>query len=107
MEPWCIRIVLNGSRTTVIPDSKVYEAYMGPTWGQQDPGGPHVGPMNLAIRDLSGISSPLPSASYMRQGTGSTLVQVMACRLFGAKPLPEPMLLYCQSYPKEHISVKF
>ena len=22
---------------------------MGPTWGQQDPGGPHVGPMNLAI----------------------------------------------------------
>ena len=24
------------------------------------------------------------------------LVQVMACRLFGAKPLPEPMLAYCQ-----------
>ena len=23
---------------------------MGPTWGRQDPGGPHVGPMNLAIR---------------------------------------------------------
>ena len=22
---------------------------MGPTWGRQDPGGPHVGPMNLAI----------------------------------------------------------
>ena len=22
---------------------------MGPIWGQQDPGGPHVGPMNLAI----------------------------------------------------------
>ena len=21
---------------------------MGPTWGRQDPGGPHVGPMNLA-----------------------------------------------------------
>ena len=28
----------------------------------------------------------------MRQWTGSALVQVMACRLFGAKPLPEPML---------------
>ena len=26
----------------------------------------------------------------------SALVQVMACRLFGAKPLPEPMLAYCQ-----------
>ena len=22
---------------------------MGPTWDQQDPGGPHVGPMNFAI----------------------------------------------------------
>ena len=32
-----------------IPDSKVYRANMGPTWGLQDPCGPHVGPMNLAI----------------------------------------------------------
>ena len=31
--------------------------------------------------------------------TGSVLVQVMACRLFGAKPLPEPMLVYCQLVP--------
>ena len=31
--------------------------------------------------------------------TGSALVQVMACRLFGAKPLPEPMLEYCQLDP--------
>ena len=31
------------------PDSKVHWAHMGPTWGRQDPGGPHVGPMNLAI----------------------------------------------------------
>ena len=32
--------------------SKVREAYMGPTWGRQDPGGPHVGTMNLVIRDV-------------------------------------------------------
>ena len=31
------------------PDSKVHGANMGPTWGRQDPGGPHVGPMNFAI----------------------------------------------------------
>ena len=31
------------------PVSKVHGANMGPTWGRQDPGGPHVGPMNLAI----------------------------------------------------------
>ena len=31
------------------PNSKVHGAHMGPTWGQQDPGGPHVGHVNLAI----------------------------------------------------------
>ena len=31
------------------PDSKVHGANMGPTWGRQDPDGPHVGHMNLAI----------------------------------------------------------
>ena len=31
------------------PDSKVSGAKMGPIWGRQDPGGPHVGPMNFAI----------------------------------------------------------
>ena len=25
---------------------------MGPIWGRQDPGGPHVGHMNFAIRDI-------------------------------------------------------
>ena len=30
-------------------DSKIHGAYMGPIWGRQDPGGPHVGPMNFAI----------------------------------------------------------
>ena len=31
------------------PDSKVHGANMGSIWGRQDPGEPHVGPMNLAI----------------------------------------------------------
>ena len=48
-----------------------------------------------------------PSAAYLRQGTGSTLVQEMACRLVGAKPFPEPMLTYCQYDPLEINSVKF
>ena len=30
-------------------DSKVHGANMGHIWGQQDPGGPHVGPTNLVI----------------------------------------------------------
>ena len=53
-------------------------------------------------------SSP-PSATCMRQWTESAVVQVMTCAIsltvtwpidktvlvFGAKPLPEPMLTYC------------
>ena len=31
------------------PELKVHGANMGPIWGWQDPGGPHVSPMNLAI----------------------------------------------------------
>ena len=31
------------------PDSKVHGANKGPIWGRQDPGGPHVGPMNFFI----------------------------------------------------------
>ena len=35
-----------------IPDSKVHGANMGPIWGRQDSGGPHVGLMNFAVLDV-------------------------------------------------------
>ena len=31
------------------PDSNVHVANMGPTWGRQEPGGPHVGHTDFAI----------------------------------------------------------
>ena len=34
------------------PDSKVHVASIGPTWVLSSPGGPHAGPMNLAIWEL-------------------------------------------------------
>ena len=37
---------------TSCPDSKVHVANMGSIWGRQDPGGPHVGPMNFAIWEV-------------------------------------------------------
>ena len=37
--------------SNTIPDSKVHEANMGPTWVLSAPDGPHVGPMNFAIWD--------------------------------------------------------
>ena len=51
-------------------------------------------------------SSP-PIAAYMRQWIRSALIQIMACRLFGAKPLSSPMLGCCQLDPWEQTSVKF
>ena len=53
---------------------------------------------------VSGFNSLRLSYIYMHQENIPTLLQIMACRLFGAKPLSEPMLLYCQLDP---ISVKF
>ena len=41
-------IIVMGQRNAC-PNSKVHGAYMRPTWGRQEPGGPHVGPMILAI----------------------------------------------------------
>ena len=38
--------------TTGNPDSNVHGANIGPTWVLSAPGGPHIGPINLAIRVL-------------------------------------------------------
>ena len=53
------------------------------------------------------INQFTPSAAYMRQRNGPSLVQVMTCRLFGAKPLSGPMLPYCKWASYKQISVKF
>ena len=45
-------------------------------------------------------------AEHMFQWIRSALVQIMACRLFGAKPLSKPMVGYCQLDPQEQTSVK-
>ena len=54
------------------PDSKVHGANMGPTWVLSAPGGPHVGPMDLAIREGLGASwlwlPPLWSVRWKSSG---------------------------------------
>ena len=53
---YLIFIVLDMFPTEILeiygtPDRKVHGANMGPTWVLSAPDGPHVGPMNFAIRD--------------------------------------------------------
>ena len=52
LAPWKIWVKCNST-----PDSKVNGANMGPTCVLSAPEGPHVGPMNLAIRDLTDTPS--------------------------------------------------
>ena len=47
-----LHIGLLGWYGIMVPDSKVHGANMGPTWVQLAPDGPHVGPMNFAIRGV-------------------------------------------------------
>ena len=48
----CIGILVTHN-TAGVPDSKLHGVNMRPIWGRQDPGGPHVGPMNFAIWGLN------------------------------------------------------
>ena len=39
------------------PESKVHGANMGPIWGRQDKGGPHVGPVNFVFWEAIPVES--------------------------------------------------
>ena len=56
---------------------------------------------------IEDINSSPPIAIYMHWWTWSTLVQVVACHLSGATPLPAPMLPYYQLDAWEQTSVNF
>ena len=43
----------------------------------------------------------------MRRKTRLSLVQIVACRLYGAKPLIESIIAYCQLGPWERVLLKF
>ena len=47
----CFQIKATKLTLYLFLDSKVHGTNMGPTWVLSVPSGPHIGPMNLAIRD--------------------------------------------------------
>ena len=50
---------------------------MGPTWGRQDPGGSHVGPMNLAIWECYGQVISQSGESYIRKFTDTPIKHLL------------------------------
>ena len=101
------------------PDSKVHWDNMRPIWGRQDPGGPHVGPMSLAILYIS-ITVGLcvvkwisylcwihmmyfllvfiaykPLSSNIRYHMYITCMSINACCIFCSIYIMKFMLFYC------------
>ena len=52
--------------------------------------------LNAPMVSCQCVNSLRPSDAYMPQWNGPSSAQIMACRLLGAKPLSEPMLVYWQ-----------
>ena len=77
---------ISSLQNTPYSDSKVHDAYMWPTWGRQDSGVLHVGPMNLAIRVGSAAFNPM-----------SVQNQITTWSLFIWLSLPVKMIL-CRWY---------
>ena len=68
----------------------------------------HTFPFKNIIRKMAAIlsrSQLMTDDAYMHQWTGSSLVQLLDRHLFGAKPLPEMMLTYCELNPWEPILI--
>ena len=70
------------------PDSKVHGANMGPIEDRQDPGGPHVGPRNLAIWVVFVKGAPGLLIWKLQECAGIVLwLSVLSCQLFRLKGL--------------------
>ena len=55
------------------PDNKVHGANMGPTWVLSAPDGPHIGPVNLAIRVCISSNMFVPPGSASPKQTQSCI----------------------------------
>ena len=79
---------------------------MSMKWGSFDSGTNAFTSIIHPCAIYSNLNSSPPSAPYMRLWTGSTLVQIMACRLLGTKPLPQPMIHFANWTNSNEIRIK-
>ena len=64
-------------------------------------------PTHICVTRPQRVNLSPPSAAYKHQWIESALVQIMACRLFCAKPLCKPVLGYCQLDPRNKLHWNF
>ena len=66
------------------PDSKIHGANMGPTWVLSAPGEPHVGPMDLAIRDIIACCIAIAGRTWAHsEPLKHTQLLTHSCELWG------------------------
>ena len=74
-------------------DSKVHGANMGHIWVLSAPGGPHVGPMNLAIRVMILVVNLLVSPSRSRSFRSRKEAQ-QSSKSFGCRKSTSPVMAW-------------
>ena len=62
---WFGHLDVNHMAKHGFPESKVHGANMGPTWVLSAPDGPHVGPMNLAIRVVAFMKGVITCSNWL------------------------------------------
>ena len=81
-----VHITVGFQHTRMYFGRKVHGANMGPIWGRQDPGGPHVGPMNLAIWVCNQTISPTLKSKCSHVDfyvvTGSTYIFLLLLQIY-------------------------
>ena len=82
-----------------MPDSKVHGANMGPTWGRQDPGGAHVGPMNIVIWDAIHLFS---TEFYARMDNSMIQIWASMIRSDAHAPTSSGASFMYRDYQKKH-----
>ena len=76
----------------LIPDSNFRVAHMWPTWVLSAPGGLHVGPMNLAIRDTKPSVCNMSITSLARfTATGISIPSVHLIKYVSGTPMQASM----------------
>ena len=80
-----------------MPNMQTDYKWVGQRHGNKKPGGAQgISRPIICTLCKFPITNPSNYRIYMRQWNGTTLVQIIACRLFRDKPLPKPTLTYCQ-----------
>ena len=78
------------------PDSKVHGANMGPIWGRHDPGGSHIGPMNIATWEvtLTDMDDLYQTTAVHKSSRVSIHVIIYSATFYSRQGSPRLRLLY-------------